>query len=55
VRFALDGDPNHPELPTLSPYTLGQRATMVFDAIPRAEDDPRPAIRKLYSKFYAGT
>ena len=36
-------------------YTLGQRATMVFDAIPRAENDPRPAIRKLYAKFYAGT
>jgi para-nitrobenzyl esterase len=55
VRFAADGDPNHPELPTWSPYTPGQRATMVFDAPPHAEDDPRPAIRELYAKFYAGS
>jgi para-nitrobenzyl esterase len=55
VRFALDGDPNHPELPRWDPYTLGQRATMVFDVDPRPENDPRPEIRKLYAKFYAGT
>jgi hypothetical protein len=28
---------------------------MVFDAAPRAVDDPRPAIRELYAKFYAAT
>jgi hypothetical protein len=28
---------------------------MVFDAVPHAEDDPRPAIRELYAKFYAGS
>jgi para-nitrobenzyl esterase len=55
VRFAADGDPNHPDLPAWSPYTLEQRATMVFDAVPHAEDDPRPAIRELYAKFYAAT
>jgi len=55
VRFATGGDPNHPGLPTWSPYTLGRRATMVFDVTPRAENDPRPGIRKLYAKFYAGT
>jgi para-nitrobenzyl esterase len=55
VRFALDGDPNHPGLPAWSPYALGQRATMVFDVTPRAENDPRPEIRKLYAKLYAGT
>jgi para-nitrobenzyl esterase len=55
VRFAAVGDPNHPDLPTWSPYTPGQRATMVFDAVPHAEDDPRPAIRELYAKFYAAT
>jgi para-nitrobenzyl esterase len=55
VRFAADGDPNHPDLPTWSPYTLEQRATMVFDAVPHAEDDPRPGIRELYAKFYAGS
>jgi carboxylesterase type B len=53
VRFAAGGDPNHPELPSWSPYTLEQRATMVFDAASHAEDDPRPAIRELYAKFYA--
>ena len=55
VRFAADGDPNHPNLPTWSPYTPGQRATMVFDAVSHPEDDPRPAIRELYAKFYAAT
>jgi para-nitrobenzyl esterase len=55
VRFAAGGDPNHPELPTWSPYTLEKRATMVFDAAARAEDDPRPAIRELYAKFYASS
>src|SRR3984885_13970779 len=55
VRFAADGDPHPPELPTWSPYTLEQRATMVFDAAPHAADDPRPAIRELYAKFYAGS
>jgi para-nitrobenzyl esterase len=54
-RFALDGDPNHPDLPTWSPCTLGQRATMVFDVTPQAENDPRPGIRRLYAKFYAGS
>jgi para-nitrobenzyl esterase len=48
-----EGDPNHPELPTWSPYTVEQRATMVFDAVSHAEDDPRPAIRELYAEFYA--
>src|ERR1700678_1962790 len=55
VRFAADGDPNHPELPAWSPYTLDQRATMVFDAASHPEDDPRPAIRELYAKFYSGS
>ena len=55
VRFAQDGDPNHPALPTWSPYTLGKRATMVFDATSRVENDPRPAIRKLYARLYSGS
>jgi hypothetical protein len=33
----------------------GRRATMVFDAVPHPQDDPRPAIRGLYAKFYAAT
>jgi para-nitrobenzyl esterase len=55
VRFAQSGDPNHPDLPTWSPYTLAQRATMVFDAPSHAENDPRPAIRELYAKLYSGS
>ncbi len=55
VRFAADGDPNHPDLPTWSPHTLEQRATMVFDSASHAEGDPRPAIRDLYAKYYAGS
>ncbi|WP_261554186.1 carboxylesterase/lipase family protein [Frankia tisae] len=49
VRFAQEGDPNHPGLPTWSPYTLDRRATMIFDAESRVEDDPRPAIRELHA------
>jgi para-nitrobenzyl esterase len=55
VLVWVHSDPNHPELPTWSPYTLEQRATMVFDAASHAEDDPRPAIRKLYATFYSGS
>jgi para-nitrobenzyl esterase len=51
VQFAQEGDPNHPELPKWSPYSLDERATMVFDAEPRAELDPRPEIRALYAKL----
>jgi para-nitrobenzyl esterase len=55
VRFAQEGDPSHASLPAWSPYSLGERATMVFNATSRAENDPRSAIRRLYAEIYAGS
>jgi len=51
VRFARDGDPNHAGLPAWQPYSLDQRATMVFDVPARAELDPRSEIRELYAQL----
>ena len=51
VRFARDGDPNHPDLPKWQPYSLDERATMVFDVPPHAELDPRSEIRELYAQL----
>ena len=31
IAFARNGDPNHPDLPKWSPYSLDERATMIFD------------------------
>ncbi|HVW43464.1 MAG TPA: carboxylesterase/lipase family protein [Amycolatopsis sp.] len=53
VRFAQDGDPNHASLPTWSPYSLEQRATMVFDSESHVQHDPRATIRKLYAQTQA--
>ena len=41
LAFARSGDPNHPGLPTWSPYDAERRATMVFDVEPALVDDPR--------------
>ncbi|MCU1346835.1 MAG: putative carboxylesterase, type [Acidimicrobiia bacterium] len=51
VKFAQEGDPNHGALPKWQPYSLDERATMVFDVENHAEDNPRPAIRELYAKL----
>jgi para-nitrobenzyl esterase len=40
IAFARHGDPNHADLPTWEPYSLDRRATMLFDAPPRVDDDP---------------
>lgn len=50
VRFAHDGNPNHDELPSWSPYTTDTRETMIFDVKPRTERDPRAALRGLYEQ-----
>jgi carboxylesterase type B len=55
VRFAQEGDPSHASMPAWSPYSLGERATMIFNATPRAENDPRPAIRRPYAEICAGS
>ena len=50
LAFARQGDPNHAGFPHWSPYTLEQRETMVFDLVPRLENDPRGGERKLYQR-----
>jgi para-nitrobenzyl esterase len=40
IAFARHGDPNHPDLPAWEPYSLDRRATMLFDAPSRVDDDP---------------
>lgn len=49
VALARGGDPNHAGLPVWSPYDLMRRQTMILDAPPRMEDDPRGAERRLFA------
>jgi len=49
IAFARSGDPNNPRLPSWPRYDAEQRATMVFDAPPRVENDPKQEIRRLLS------
>jgi para-nitrobenzyl esterase len=49
VAFARDGKPNSARLPAWKPYTLAKRETMVIDATPRMENDPRGEERKLFA------
>lgn len=44
LRFARVGDPGW------APYTLPQRATMIFDTASRVEDDPRSAERLFFAQ-----
>jgi len=44
LRFARTGDPGW------APYTLPQRATMIFDTASRVEHDPRRAEREFFAK-----
>jgi para-nitrobenzyl esterase len=50
IAFARSGDPNHPGLPAWRPYTLPDRATMLFDAQSRPALDPRGAERRLFEQ-----
>jgi para-nitrobenzyl esterase len=45
IAFARTGDPSHPGIGRWRPYTLGDRATMVFDAPSRLVNDPRGVER----------
>lgn len=40
AAFARSGNPNHPGVPEWQPYTVDNRATMLFDVPCRAEVDP---------------
>jgi para-nitrobenzyl esterase len=48
LAFARSGDPNHRGLPHWPRYDLARRATMRFDTVSRADDDPRGGERVLY-------
>lgn len=50
IALARHGDPNHAGLPAWAAYTLPQRQTMVFDDMPRMQEDPRGGERKLYQR-----
>ena len=50
VALARHGDPNHRAIPRWPKYDLTKRATMIFDAPPRVENDPRRAERLLFER-----
>jgi len=50
IAFAATGNPNHRGLPDWPMYRLPQRATMIFDAPPHREDDPRREQRELFAR-----
>jgi para-nitrobenzyl esterase len=50
LRFARTGDPSGGGLGTWPRYDLGKRATMLFDAESRVENDPRKVERELFAK-----
>ena len=49
LAFAKTGDPNHDGIPHWPAYDPGQRATMMFAAEMRVENDPRAEMRKLWA------
>ncbi len=50
LRFARTGDPSGGALGAWPRYDLSKRATMLFDANSRIENDPRKAERELFAK-----
>ncbi len=50
LAFARTGDPNAAGLPDWPQYRLDRRATMLFDAVSRVEDDPRGWERELFAR-----
>jgi para-nitrobenzyl esterase len=51
VRFVHDADPSHADLPKWQPYSVDERATMVFNVQPEVEYDPRAEVRALFNKI----
>jgi para-nitrobenzyl esterase len=51
IAFARSGNPNNAAIPDWQPYTVADRATMVFDVPPHAENDPYRAEREFMARF----
>lgn len=49
LAFARRGDPNAPGVPAWPQFKIEERATMLFDATSRAQNDPRGAERRLFA------
>jgi para-nitrobenzyl esterase len=47
ARLARTGNPNHKGLPNWPAYTADKRATMIFDAPCRVENDPTSQVRQI--------
>jgi len=50
VAFAKTGNPDNDQIPHWPAYDTNERATMIFDANTRVENDPRASIRKYWSQ-----
>ena len=50
IAFTATGNPNHPGLPEWPMYRLARRSTMIFDAPPHMENDPRREQRELFAR-----
>jgi para-nitrobenzyl esterase len=51
IAFARNGDPNHSGIPHWPVHALPERQTMIFDAPPRVENDPRQWERELFARI----
>ncbi|MBZ5626087.1 MAG: carboxylesterase family protein [Acidobacteriia bacterium] len=51
VALAKTGNPNCPRIPNWPAYDSTKRATMLFDAETRVENDPRTEIRQLWAQM----
>jgi para-nitrobenzyl esterase len=49
MSFARDGVPSYSKLPTWSPYTIEERATMIFGMNCHMEKDPASVGRQAWS------
>jgi para-nitrobenzyl esterase len=50
ASLARNGNPNHAGLPNWPAYTADKRATMIFDAPCRVEDDPTKEVREITAR-----
>jgi len=53
IAFAKSGNPNHPGIPQWAPYDAQTRATMLFDANTRAQNDPNGELRRMWNDIQA--